>query len=213
MTVRPAGLAIQPMWYWILFPLAGYLAGSIASAIIVCALFRLPDPRAGGSGNPGATNVLRLGGKKAAALTLAGDVLKGVLPVLAAKSLDAGAPVVMATAFAAVFGHVFPVFFKFQGGKGVATAFGAVGALSWPVALGMGIAWLAVALVTRYSSLSSMVAALAAPLVATWLAPHPAYIVGLSALAALLVWRHRENIARLLGGTESRIGQKAKAAG
>ncbi|MGI9332149.1 MAG: glycerol-3-phosphate 1-O-acyltransferase PlsY, partial [Gammaproteobacteria bacterium] len=159
----------------------------------------------------GATNVLRLGGKKAAALTLLGDVLKAVLPVLLARAAGASEAVVTATAVAAVVGHIFPVFFHFRGGKGVATLFGAVASLSWPVAVGMGIAWLAVAAALRYSSLASLVAAVAAPALALWLSPRPAYVVGLVALALLLLWRHKTNIARLLGGTENRIGEKSKA--
>lgn len=200
------------MWHWLVFPLAGYLAGSVASAIIVCAMLRLPDPRLGGSGNPGATNVLRLGGKKAAAMTLLGDVVKGVLPVLLVRAAGGSDAVITATAVAAVLGHVFPVFFRFQGGKGVATLFGAVAALTWSVAVGMAATWLVVAAALRYSSLASLVAAAVAPLLALWLSPSPAYVVGLVVLALLLAWRHKENIARLLSGTESRIGDKSKAA-
>jgi glycerol-3-phosphate acyltransferase PlsY len=192
--------------------LGGYLFGSLASAVVVCRILRLPDPRDGGSGNPGATNVLRLGGRKAAAITLAGDVLKGVAPVLIGRWLDADPAVLAATALAAFLGHLFPVFFGFRGGKGVATAFGAVAALAWPVALAMGVSWLAVAVATRYASLASLTAAVVAPLAATVLAPNRANLAVLAVMTGLLMWRHRANIGRLRDGTESRIGQGAGGA-
>ena len=192
--------------------LAAYLIGSVASAIVVCRLRGLPDPRGEGSGNPGATNVLRIGGKGPAALTLAGDVAKGVVPVLAARGLGFDLEVQAACAFAAFLGHVFPVFFRFEGGKGVATAFGVAFALAWSVGLAMGVAWLGVAAATRYSSLSSMVAGVASPVLAWWLTGEPAVISAFAAMATLLVWRHRANIARLAAGEESRIGQKSRPA-
>lgn len=197
---------------WLSLVACGYLLGSLASAILVCRAMGLPDPRAGGSGNPGATNVLRLGGRGPAALTLAGDVAKGVVPVVAARLLDAPPPVTVAVALAAFLGHLYPVFFRFQGGKGVATAFGAVTALAWPVAAGMGAAWLATALAFRYSSLASLAAAVSAPLLALALLPDRAYAVGLAVMSVLLVWRHRANIARLRAGAESRIGARASGA-
>ena len=189
----------------------GYLLGSVACAIIVCRIMGLPDPREGGSGNPGATNVLRLGGKKAAAMTLLGDVLKGVIPVSVGHLLEQGPAILAATALAAFLGHLFPVFFRFQGGKGVATAFGSIAALTWPVALGMGVVWLAVALATRYASLSSILAAVAGPALAGLLGAGPAAVVALIAMGALLVWRHHGNIVRLREGTENRIGGREKA--
>ena len=189
--------------------LFSYLAGSIASAILVCRAMGLPDPRAGGSGNPGATNVLRLGGKGPAALTLAGDVLKGVAPVLLAKALSLSPATQALSALAAFLGHLYPLYFRFRGGKGVATAFGAVTALAWPVGLAMGVLWLAVATMTRYSSLSSMIAAAGAPLAAMWLAPGTPVAVVLAVLAAFVLWRHRGNVRRLIDGTESRIGRRA----
>ncbi len=142
----------------------GYLCGSLASAVIVCRIMKLPDPREQGSGNPGATNVLRLGGKKAAALTLAGDMLKGAIPVLLAHLLSDLPAILASTAVAAIVGHMYPVFFRFKGGKGVATTFGAVAALVYPVALFMGAVWVVTAMATRYASLASMAAAVAAPL-------------------------------------------------
>ena len=189
----------------IVFPALGYLSGSLASAVIVCRLMKLPDPREGGSGNPGATNVLRLGGKQAAALTLAGDFLKGLVPVLLA-SLVSGTPgVVAGTAVAAVIGHMYPLFFSFKGGKGVATAFGATTAMVYPVALFMGAVWLLTAMATRIASLASIGAAVAAPLFALVFIQGLDYAVALAIIAALLVYRHRENIKRLRAGTESEI--------
>lgn len=189
----------------IVLPLLGYLCGSLASAVVVCRMMKLPDPRKGGSGNPGATNVLRLGGKKAAALTLAGDVLKGVIPVLLAHLLTDSPAILAGTAVAAVVGHMYPVFFGFKGGKGVATAFGAVAALVYPVALFMAAVWVLAAMATRYASLASMAAAVAAPLFALVFIREPAYIVGLAVIAALLVYRHRGNIQRLRQGSEPEI--------
>lgn len=200
---------MNPMWLGIALVVAGYLIGSVASAVVVCRALGLPDPRGAGSRNPGATNVLRLGGKKAAAITLAADVIKGALPVLAGKLLLVAPPALAATALAAFLGHLYPVFFGFKGGKGVATGFGAVFALAWPVGLAMAATWGVVAFVTRYSSLSALTAAALAPVYALLLAPAPAYIAGICAMALLLVWRHRDNIQRLLTGTESKIGAKS----
>ncbi len=183
----------------------GYLSGSLASAVIVCRVMKLPDPRKEGSGNPGATNVLRLGGKKAAALTLAGDALKGAVPVLLAHLLSDSPTVLASTAVAAIVGHMYPVFFQFKGGKGVATTFGAVAALVFPVALFMGAVWVLTAMATRYASLASLAAAVAAPLFALVFIQQPATVVALVVIAALLVYRHRENIQRLRDGIESEI--------
>ena len=183
----------------------GYLCGSLASAIIVCRIMKLPDPRREGSGNPGATNVLRLGGKTAAALTLAGDVLKGTIPVLLAHLLSDSPAVLAATAVAAFIGHLYPVFFQFKGGKGVATAFGAIAALVYPVALFMGAVWVLVAMVTRYASLASISAAVMAPLFTLLFIREPAYVLALTVIAALLVYRHWGNIERLRDGSESEI--------
>ena len=188
--------------------LIAYLAGSIASAILVCRAMGLPDPRGEGSGNPGATNVLRMAGKGPAALTLAGDVLKGVAPVLLASGLSRSPTVVALAALAAFLGHLWPLFFRFRGGKGMATALGAIAALAWPVAGVMCAIWLAVAAATRYSSLASMTAAVAAPIAALWIAPHPANPGVLAVIAVLVLWRHRANIQRLVRGTESRIGRR-----
>ncbi|MDH3315812.1 MAG: glycerol-3-phosphate 1-O-acyltransferase PlsY [Gammaproteobacteria bacterium] len=188
---------------------SAYLIGSVASAIVVCRLMKLPDPRSGGSGNPGATNVLRVGGKLPAALTLVGDVLKGLLPVVLASALS-GPWVVAATATAAFLGHLYPIYFKFKGGKGVATAFGATAGLAWPVMVAMGITWLAVVAATRYVSLASMVAVGLSPVVAFALALHPATFAALAVMAGFIIYRHKANIERLRSGTESRIGENTE---
>ncbi len=187
---------------------AGYLVGSLASAVLTCRVMGLPDPRSGGSGNPGATNVLRLGGKKAALITLLGDCLKGLLPVLCAGWLGRPVEVIALTGFAAFLGHLFPVFFGFKGGKGVATALGVIAGNSLAVA-GMSILlWIFVALVFRFSSLAALVAAAAAPGFAAWLLPGWWQAGAIMAMAVLLFWRHHANIQRLLAGEEPRIGKK-----
>ena len=165
----------------------------------------LPDPRTQGSRNPGATNVARLGGKKAAVLTLAGDLLKGLIPVLIAHALPAGPVILAATALAAFLGHLYPVFFGFQGGKGVATALGVIFGLYWPVGLLTTATWLGMALIFRYSSLAALVAILLTPAYFLWLLPEPPIIIAMVVLTTLLYWRHRTNIANLLSGKENRI--------
>ncbi|SCZ52599.1 glycerol-3-phosphate 1-O-acyltransferase PlsY [Thiohalomonas denitrificans] len=185
-----------------------YALGSISTAILVCRLAGLPDPRTEGSNNPGATNVLRLGGKKAAAATLAGDFLKGLLPVLIARLFTAEPATLALVAMAAFLGHLYPVFFGFRGGKGVATAFGVLLGLTWPVALAALATWLVMAKVFRISSLSALTAAALAPVYALWFSPQPALVGMLTAMAALLIWRHRSNIRNLLAGKESHIGQE-----
>lgn len=185
-----------------------YLLGSISTAVIACRVLGLPDPRTQGSGNPGATNVLRLGGKKAAIIVLVGDILKGVLPVLLARLFTDDPMWLAAVAFAAFVGHLFPVFFGFRGGKGVATAFGVLLPLAWPVALSTLVTWLLTAKLSKISSLGAIVAALMTPVYA-WLMTGNDWYIGLSVLlAALLLWRHRSNIRNLLNGTEPRIGKK-----
>lgn len=187
----------------------GYLIGSVASAIVVCRIWRLPDPRWQGSGNPGATNVLRMGGKAPAAATLIGDVLKGVLPVTLGQWLNVETTTLAAIALAAFFGHLYPVFFNFQGGKGVATAFGAlIGIAPWAALITVGV-WLLVALTTRLSSLAALSASIVAPLLLWWLDQPQAISVALVIIAMLLVWRHRDNIQRLRAGQEQRIGEKS----
>jgi len=189
----------------ILLVAGGYLLGSISTAIIVCKLMGLPDPRTEGSRNPGATNVARLGGKKAAALTLIGDMLKGLIPVLIAHALHASPTVLAATALAAFLGHLYPVFFGFQGGKGVATALGVIYGLYWPVGLFTTGIWLAMAVVFRYSSLAALTAILLTPLGFLWLKPDLPIIIAMLIMTVILYWRHRSNISNLLNGEEGKI--------
>lgn len=190
----------------LLMILIGYLAGSISTAILVCRAMGLPDPRSEGSRNPGATNVLRFGGKKAAAITLAGDFLKGLLPVLLARLVGLDDIGLALTALAAFLGHLYPVFFGFEGGKGVATAFGAILGLSWPVALAALAAWLFMAFVVRISSLSALTAAVVTPLLGWWFNLSLAYNAAILTMVILLIWRHRSNIRNLLAGAEDTIG-------
>jgi glycerol-3-phosphate acyltransferase PlsY len=185
--------------------LGGYLFGSISTAVLTCRLMGLPDPRTEGSRNPGATNVLRLGGKKAAFLTLAGDMLKGLVPVLIAQALQASPLILSATALAAFLGHLYPVFFGFQGGKGVATALGVILGLYLPVGLSVAAIWLLMALLFRISSLSALTAMLLAPVCFWLLKPEPAFIGVMIVITAMLFWRHRSNIRDLLNGTEGKI--------
>ncbi len=190
----------------LLFAVLGYLAGSIATAILVCRMLGLPDPREEGSCNPGATNVLRFGGKKAAAITLAGDLLKGLLPVLLARLAGLDDTGLALTALAAFLGHLYPVFFGFAGGKGVATAFGALLGLSWPVALAALATWLLMAWIVRVSSLSALTAAMLTPLFAWGFGLSGVGLAAVLLMVGLLVWRHRSNIRLLLAGAEDRIG-------
>lgn len=191
----------------ILLILGGYLFGSISAAIVVCKLMGLPDPRTEGSRNPGTTNVLRLGGKKAAILTLAGDMLKGLLPVLIARALHAGPEVQAVTALAAFLGHLYPVFFGFQGGKGVATALGVFFGLHWQTGLAVSAIWIVMALLFRISSLSALTAMLLAPVLFWRLQPEMAFVYVTVIITVMLFWRHRSNIRDLLSGQEGRIGQ------
>jgi glycerol-3-phosphate acyltransferase PlsY len=199
-------LASPFMLITVLMIVIGYLAGSISTAILVCRAMGLPDPRSEGSRNPGATNVLRFGGKKAAAITLAGDFLKGLLPVLLARLAGLEDLGLALTALAAFLGHLYPVFFGFEGGKGVATAFGAILGLSWPVALAALVTWLFMAFVVRISSLSALTAAVLTPLLGWWFNLPLAYNAAILAMVVLLIWRHRSNIRNLLAGTEDKIG-------
>ncbi len=185
-----------------------YLLGSVSNAVIVSRVFGLPDPRAAGSGNPGATNVLRLGGKAAAALTLVGDLLKGYLPVVLTRALGFGEDVQAAVALAAFLGHLYPVFLGFRGGKGVATSLGVLLALAWPVGLLALITWLAIAAGWRISSLAALCAAALTPFYTLWLAPRPSFLAVVIVICGLLIWRHRGNIRRLLNGAEGRMGER-----
>lgn len=186
-----------------------YLLGSVSSAIIVCKLMGLDDPRQGGSGNPGATNVKRLYGSKPAAITLAGDVLKGFIPVMVVNALGWSPLVVMLVGFAAFIGHLFPVFFGFKGGKGVATMLGVMFGLSFPIGVAVAGTWLFIAKVLKISSLSALVATALAPVYIYFLSDGEMIWVWITTLMTLvLFWRHKGNIQRLLKGEEDLIKKK-----
>ena len=187
---------------------AAYLIGSISSAIIVCRLMGLPDPRSEGSNNPGATNVLRIGGKKAAAITLLGDMLKGVLPVAVGHLFDVSTLTFALAALAAFLGHLYPVFFGFKGGKGVATALGTQFGLYWGIGLAVAGIWLFMAKVVKISSLSALVSMALAPVIIYWIWPADELIVMQIIMSIILFWRHKSNIQRLISGEESLIGKK-----
>jgi glycerol-3-phosphate acyltransferase PlsY len=196
----------------VLAAIVAYLVGSIPFAVVVSRAMGLPDPRSYGSGNPGTTNVLRSGSKVAALLTLAGDAAKGWIAVWGAMKLGLAVEVVAIVALAAFIGHVFSVWLRFQGGKGVATAAGVLFAVDWRVGLATLGAWLAVVVATRYSSLGALVASVLAPVaVYIFLGAGPIWLASL-AMSAVLLWRHEGNIRKLLRGEESRIGQKKKEA-
>ena len=205
LTRLPESFPIARMMLELLLIVGGYLFGSISSAIITCRVVGLPDPRSQGSGNPGATNVLRIGGKKAAAITLLGDMLKGLIPVLVAKFLGAGMAVQAATAVAAFLGHLYPVFFGFQGGKGVATLLGVLLGIHWPVGLLTVATWLLIARIFKISSLAALLSILVTPLYIWWLIPDRSLIIAMLLMGALLFWRHRANIKNLMEGTEGEI--------
>jgi glycerol-3-phosphate acyltransferase PlsY len=192
----------------LVFALGGYLAGSIPFAVIVSRALALPDPRTYGSRNIGATNVLRSGHRIAALLTLLGDAAKGWLAVLVARMLGAPDEVLAAVGLAAFIGHVFPVWLRFRGGKGVATAAGVLIALDWRVGLAVIVVWLTVVVVSRYSSLGAITAALFAPVAAWFFVGAGEILVAVAVMGAILIARHRANIVKLVSGEESRIGDK-----
>ncbi len=188
-----------------------YLIGSLSTAIIACKLTGLPDPRGEGSGNPGATNVLRFGGKKIAVVVLLGDLIKGLLPVLVVSLMEASPLVIALTGAAAFLGHLYPVFFGFKGGKGVATALGVILAISWLAGLTVLGVWLLVALTLRYSSLAALSASVAAPLIVWLYRPDIELLIMMIGMSILLVYRHQSNIQNLRQGKENKIGGKKKA--
>lgn len=193
--------------------IAAYLIGSLSFAVIVSKYYGMDDPRTYGSGNPGATNVLRSGKKKAAALTLLGDALKGLAAVLLARclqdALNLSDIAIAAVAVAALVGHMWPIFFGFKGGKGVATALGVLLALSPATAVVCAAIWLVMAFGFKVSSLAALVATVAAPLVAFWLMPYPSWAWATVVIAVLVLYRHKSNIQNLLQGKEGKIGDKA----
>lgn len=194
----------------ILFVLLAYLLGSLPFAVIVSKLYGLDDPRSHGSGNPGATNVLRTGNKSAALLTLLGDAAKGWFAVWLARQFGSDTLTLACVGVAAFLGHVFPIFLRFHGGKGVATALGVLAGWSGALALVALIVWGLTAALTRYSSLAALMAAMAAPIAAGFLVGSIHITTAAAVMSALLIWRHRSNIERLLSGTESRIGSKKR---
>lgn len=183
-----------------------YLLGSVCSAILVCKALGLPDPRTQGSNNPGATNVMRLGGKGPALMTLAGDMLKGVPLVLLARHWGLPGDLVSAIGLAAFLGHLYPVYFRFEGGKGVATALGVLLALDWQLGLAVIGLWLIAFALSRISSLGALTAFTAAPLLAWYL--DPGYMLGVVGMSVLLIARHKANIKALLKGEEKKFGAK-----
>jgi glycerol-3-phosphate acyltransferase PlsY len=186
---------------WLFVPVA-YLIGSISSAIIICRLMGLPDPRGQGSGNPGATNVMRIGGKKAAAITLLGDLLKGLIPVYCAGLLGLPVELLAITGLAAFMGHIYPVFFKFEGGKGVATSIGVLLGFSWLLGFAFIGTWLLIYKVGKISSLSALCASVLSPIYA-WFIIGDINMVGASVvMMVFLLWRHKSNIQRLIKGEE-----------
>ena len=193
--------------------IAAYLIGSLSFAVIVSKYYGMDDPRTYGSGNPGATNVLRSGKKKAAALTLLGDALKGLVAVILARclqdALNLSDITIAAVAVAALVGHMWPLFFGFKGGKGVATALGVLLALSPATALVCAAIWLVMAFGFKVSSLAALAATVAAPLVALWLMPYPSWAWATVVIAVLVLYRHKSNIQNLLQGKEGKIGDKA----
>ena len=193
--------------------IAAYLIGSLSFAVIVSKYYGMDDPRTYGSGNPGATNVLRSGKKKAAALTLLGDALKGLVAVVLARclqdALNLSDIAIAAVAVAALVGHMWPLFFGFKGGKGVATALGVLLALSPAMALVCAAIWLVMAFGFKVSSLAALAATVAAPLVAFWLMPYPSWAWATVVIAVLVLYRHKSNIQNLLQGKEGKIGDKA----
>lgn len=186
--------------------IAAYLLGSISSAVLICRLLRLPDPRGVGSNNPGATNVLRIGGKGAAFAVLICDMLKGTIPVWGGYFLNIDPILLGVVAIAACLGHMYPIFFHFQGGKGVATALGAIAPIGLELTGMIMLTWLVIAFLFRYSSLAAIITVLLAPFY-TWLVK-PHYTLPVAMLCCLIVLRHHQNIRRLLEGNEPKFGEK-----
>lgn len=188
---------------YILYALTAYLLGSISTAIITCKLMGLEDPRSVGSNNPGATNVLRTAGKKAAIITLLGDMLKGLLPVLAVQQLSGEATALAITGISAFLGHLYPLYFKFKGGKGVATFYGALLGINWMIGLAALAVWGVVMLLFRISGLSALVSATSSPFIVWYLDGSEILVAAVTFMAVLLIWRHRSNIRQLIQGSKT----------
>jgi len=185
-----------------------YLAGSISSSILIARCLQLPDPRSLGSGNPGATNMLRTGSKRAAVFTLLGDLLKGLIPLLIARSLGFDLFVLCLMGLAAIIGHMYPIYYKFRGGKGVATTLGVLVGINWILAIIWVATWMSSAKLTGYSSLSALVATALLPIVAYFMHLPMIVIYLTGAIAIIIIWRHQPNIKKLLNGKESKIRTK-----
>lgn len=192
----------------VLYVIISYLIGSICSAIIVCRIFSLPDPRTEGSNNPGATNVLRIGGPKCAAIVLIADMLKGFVPVILCKLLGASEETLGFVCLGTVFGHMFPVFFQFKGGKGVATALGAMIGLNWLLGVFVIGTWLVVALISRYSSLAAVTALVLAPFYSIIAIHNTKALAPLVVIGVFVLYKHHANITRLTDGNEPKISFK-----
>ncbi|MCW8922054.1 MAG: glycerol-3-phosphate 1-O-acyltransferase PlsY [Gammaproteobacteria bacterium] len=187
---------------YLVYALAAYLIGSISTAIITCKLMGLEDPRSVGSNNPGATNVLRTGGKKAAIITLLGDMLKGLLPVLVVQQLSVDITALAITGIAAFLGHLYPLYYRFKGGKGVATFYGVLLGTNWIIGLAALAVWVLMILLFRISGLSALVSATSSPFIAWYFDGSEILIAAVTFMAILLIWRHRSNIKQMLQNTK-----------
>lgn len=193
----------DPIYF--VYALAAYLLGSISTAIITCKLMGLEDPRGVGSNNPGATNVLRTGGKKAAIITLLGDMLKGLIAVLVAQQFSDDIFVIAITGIAAFLGHLYPLYYRFKGGKGVATFYGVLLGINWMLGLAALAVWGLVMLLFRISGLSALISAFSSPFIVWYLGGSEVLIIAVSFMTALLIWRHRSNIKQMLQNSATEI--------
>lgn len=203
-------LAMDVLLNHLIFSTLAYMAGSISTAIITCRLMGIKDPRTTGSHNPGATNVLRHGGKKAAIITLTGDMLKGLIPVMIAVQLQMSMSIVAFTALFAFLGHVFPVYYGFKGGKGVATYYGAILAINWQTGVIALMIWLIVAALIKISSLSALVSIFSTPFILWYFSQSIELTAAVAVMSLIVFWRHRTNIQALLAGSEEKIGTGSK---
>ncbi len=194
----------------ILFAVLAYVIGSFSTAIITCKIMGIEDPRNTGSNNPGATNVLRHGGKKAAIITLIGDMLKGLIPVLVVSQLQLETPVIALVGLFALLGHVFPVYYGFKGGKGVATYYGVIMGMNWQVGLIALAIWLVTAAVLKISSLSALISIFVTPFILWYLTQSPELTAAVVLMSIVVFWRHKKNIKSLLKGSEVKIGKSTK---
>ncbi|MCH9696917.1 MAG: glycerol-3-phosphate 1-O-acyltransferase PlsY [Gammaproteobacteria bacterium] len=198
------------MWIWLLIPF-GYLLGSLSMAIIVCKVLGLPDPRTIGSRNPGATNVLRIDSPKAkpaALITFFGDIIKGLIPILVARHLGADETLQALCGIAALIGHLYPIYFGFEGGKAIATSLGVLTGFSWYLGAIVLGTWTAVLLISRISSLAAIIAATLVPVYTMWLAPSTPFVATSFLIFSIAIWRHIDNIKRLIQGEEHRFVKK-----